>query len=234
MFSYCLFNSSHIENLLGSGKTLVALTNCILSETCKGQTTFVSIVSTALTQLKCRGDVSRNSSFGFDPAAVREGMVSFTTNLVDYHDLSGVWRMGHTLCLFGWNGVRDNLFHHHGDGATTKSNIVHSLKSVPRGCPEAAQAFTHLHNLSWRGPGRSIWGFSCQIGTPSHRLSTQTRRLAGGGFLAILVMYGVFFLMQLIPCISGSLFGTFWTHLSHRQSTASAQLRWPTRPSRTS
>ena len=75
MFSYCLFNSSHIENLLGSGKTLVALTNCILSETCKGQTTFVSIVSTALTQLKCRGDVSRNSSFGFDPAAVREGIV---------------------------------------------------------------------------------------------------------------------------------------------------------------
>lgn len=90
MFSYCLFNSSHIENLLGSGKTLVALTNCILSETCKGQTTFVSIVSTALTQLKCRGDVSRNSSFGFDPAAVREGIVLFTTYPVNYYDLSGV------------------------------------------------------------------------------------------------------------------------------------------------
>ena len=159
-------------------------------------------------------------------------MVSFTTNLVDYHDLSGVWGMGHTLRLFGWNGDRDNLFHHHGDGAPTKSNIVHSLKSVPRGCPEAAQASTHLHNLSWRGPGRSTWGFSRQIGTPSHRLSTQTIRLAGGVSCRSGNIWSYSFLMQLTSCISGSVSGISSTRRFQRQSTACAQLRWLTMPSR--
>ena len=41
MFSHCLFKPPHIKKLSGSGKTLVALTNSIISETCKDQTTFV-------------------------------------------------------------------------------------------------------------------------------------------------------------------------------------------------
>ena len=233
MFSHCLLKPPHIKKLSGSGKTLVALTNSIISETCKDQTTFLGYFN-------CSYSISNAGEMSL----VIPPLVSIQQQCEKAWFHSQPTWLIIMICQVceEWGIPYVSL---DGMESETICSTIMAMEPPPRVILSTVSRVSQevVQKQLRRLPICTICLDEVQVDLYEdfhvklalHHIGYQHRPEDWlGGFLAILVMYGVFFLMQLIPCISGSLFGTFWTHLSHRQSTASAQLRWPTRPSRTS